>query len=165
MGKPNYLAAYPLELQQQVQALLESGRLATHLANKYPQRHAVQSDAALYEYVNELRQRYMRNAPPVSRVLYDSKIRVVQHALGTNTHISRVQGGKLKAKNEIRIATVFRDAPAEFLRMITVHELAHLKVKDHDKAFYQLCMHMEPAYAQLEFDVRAWLMVRETAVE
>ena len=40
--------------------------------------------------------------------------------------ISRVQGDKLKASREIRIAAVFRDAPAEFLKMIVVHELAHL---------------------------------------
>ncbi|WP_410733789.1 YgjP-like metallopeptidase domain-containing protein [Citrobacter portucalensis] len=25
--------------------------------------------------------------------------------------------------------------------MIVVHELAHLKEKEHDKAFYQLCCH------------------------
>jgi predicted metal-dependent hydrolase len=52
---------------------------------------------------------------------------------------------------------VFRDAPEAFLRMIVVHELAHLKERAHDKAFYALCSHMEPDYHQLEFDVRLWL--------
>ena len=52
---------------------------------------------------------------------------------------------------------VFRDAPAAFLKMIVVHELAHLKEADHDKAFYQLCNHMLADYHQLEFEVRAWL--------
>ena len=60
-----------------------------------------------------------------------------------------MQGGKLKAKAEIRVATVFRNAPEPFLRMIVVHELAHLKEKEHNKAFYQLCCHMEPQYHQL----------------
>jgi UTP pyrophosphatase len=41
--------------------------------------------------------------------------------------------------------------------MIVVHELAHLKVKDHDKSFYRLCKHMEPQYAQYEFDLRVYL--------
>lgn len=41
--------------------------------------------------------------------------------------------------------------------MIVVHELAHLKEKEHDKSFYQLCCHMEPQYHQLEFDTRLWL--------
>ncbi len=45
--------------------------------------------------------------------------------------------------------------------MIVVHELAHLKERDHDKAFYALCTHMEPEYHQLEFDVRVWLTARE----
>ncbi len=51
---------------------------------------------------------------------------MLNNALGLHTAISRVQGGKL-AKAEIRVATVFRDAPEAFLRMIVVHELAHLK--------------------------------------
>ena len=68
-----------------------------------------------------------------------------------------MHGGRLKASREIRIATVFRQAPAAFLRMIVVHELAHLKEADHNKAFYQLCQHMEPDYLQLEFDPRLYL--------
>ena len=41
--------------------------------------------------------------------------------------------------------------------MIVVHELAHLREKDHNKGFYQLCEHMEPDYHQLEFDLRLYL--------
>jgi predicted metal-dependent hydrolase len=44
-----------------------------------------------------------------------------------------------------------------------VHELAHLREKAHDKAFYQLCTHMEPDYHQYEFDLRLYLTYRETA--
>ena len=62
-------------------------------------------------------------------------------ALGLHTAISRIQGGKLKAKAEIRISTFFRLAPEPFLRMIVVHELAHLKEKDHDKAFAWSVIH------------------------
>ncbi|MEY2840399.1 MAG: hypothetical protein RJB60_2698, partial [Pseudomonadota bacterium] len=40
-------------------------------------------------------------------------------------------------------------------------ELAHLKEKDHGKAFYQLCTHMEPNYHQYEFDLRLYLVARE----
>jgi hypothetical protein len=91
-------------------------------------------------------------------VVFDNRLQVVRHALGTHSTIARVQGGKLKAKAEIRIASVFHDMPPEFLRMIVVHELAHIKERDHGKAFYQLCRHMEPAYHQLEFDLRAYLL-------
>lgn len=47
------------------------------------------------------------------------------------------------------------------LRMLVVHELAHLKEKEHNKAFYQLCCHMEPNYHQLELDARLYMMVLE----
>jgi len=156
-----YLAGYPAELLDRVRGLIARGELAQWIASRYPERHAVQTDRALYDYVNELRQRYLRNTSPLSKVFYDAAMHPVRGTLGSNAFVSRVQGAKLKRRNEIRIATLFREAPLEGLRMVVVHELAHLKEKDHDKAFYQLCCHMEPAYHQLEFDVRVWLTARE----
>ncbi len=38
-----------------------------------------------------------------------------------------------------------------------MHELAHLKEREYDKAFYPLCVHMESDYHQLEFDLRLHL--------
>ena len=96
-------------------------------------------------------------AEPLAKVAFDAKLQVVQHALGTHTTIARVQGSKLKAKREIRVASLFKQVPDEFLKMIAVHELAHLKERAHDKAFYQLCTYMEPAYHQLEFELRVYL--------
>ena len=159
----NYLAGYPAQLQQQATELLHSGKLAAHLNAKYPQSHPVQSDKALYSYVCELKNDFMRNSPPLSQVRYDSKLNVLQQALGMHTFQSRVQGSKLKAHNTITVAALFKQAPAEFLRMIVVHELAHFKEKDHNKAFYKLCQHMEPAYHQLELDTRLWLLCRDHA--
>ena len=46
---------------------------------------------------------------------------------------------------------------SNFLKMITVHELSHLKEKNHNKAFYNLCLSMEPDYHQIEFDLRLYL--------
>ena len=164
MTTMKYLSAYPEPLVSQVRRLIDEGRLAPLLARRYPAAHGVRTDAALYAYVSELKAAFMRKAEPLSRVNYDNRLHVVRHALGTHTAISRVQGGRLKAKREIRIASLFREAPAAFLRMIVVHELAHLKERGHDKAFYALCMHMEPDYHQLEFDVRLWLTGLETGV-
>ena len=156
-----YLSAYSEDLQAQVQQLIAQNRLGETLRKRYPEAHDVRTDKALFDYVNDLKARSMRNAPPLSKVAYDAKLQVVRHALGTHTTVSRVQGSKLKSKREIRVAAVFKDAPADFLKMIVVHELAHLKEPQHDKAFYQLCAHMEPNYHQLEFDLRLYLTQRE----
>ena len=121
----------------------------------------MRTDRALLDYVAALKSRYLRNAEPLAKVAYDNRLHVVHNALGTHTTVSRVQGTRLKAKREIRVASVFTQAPAPFLKMIVVHELAHLKERAHDKAFYALCTHMEPAYHQLEFDLRLWLTARE----
>lgn len=161
MTSLKYLAGYPPALLAQVQQAIDAGELAGSLARRYPDPHEVRTDRALYDYVNELRSQYLRNAAPLSKVAYDNKLKVIQHALGTHTTVSRVQGNKLKAKREIRVASLFKEAPAPFLRMIVVHELAHLKEREHDKAFYALCTHMEPAYHQLEFDLRLWLTAQE----
>lgn len=156
-----YLQGYPPALLAQVQALIEAGQLAQTVAQRHPEMHAVRSERALYDYVCEMKARHMRSAPPLSKVAFDPKLHVLKNALGTHSAVSRVQGGQLKAKREIRIASLFKEAPADFLRMIVVHELAHLKEREHDKAFYALCEHMEPHYHQLEFDLRLWLTARE----
>lgn len=157
MSKLLYLQGYPENLLAQVNTLIAQNRLGEVLQKRYPDTHSITTDKALYQYTQDLKSQFLRNAPPINKVAFDSKIHVLNNALGLHTAISRVQGGKLKAKAEIRVATVFRNAPEAFLRMIVVHELAHLKEKDHSKAFYQLCCHMEPQYHQLEFDTRLWL--------
>jgi len=162
---PAYLAGYPPALVHQVTTLIEQGRFADAMRKRYPDAHTVRSDNALYDYVQALKAEHLRSAPPLGKVRFDNTLHVIRNALGTHTAISRVQGARLQAKREIHIATLFRNAPDAFLRMIVVHELAHLRVREHDKAFYQLCLHMEPAYHQYEFDLRAYLAYRDAGGE
>lgn len=156
-----YLQAYPANLQDQVRQMIASNRLSDYLAQRYSERHQVQSDKALYAYAQAIRQEYLRNAPNLDKVLFDNRLDLTHRALGLHTAVSRVQGGKLKAKKEIRIASLFKEAAPQFLRMIVVHELAHFKEAEHNKAFYQLCEYMQPGYHQLEFDLRVYLTWRE----
>ncbi|WP_435038294.1 M48 metallopeptidase family protein [Pseudomonas neuropathica] len=156
-----YLQAYPAQLQDQVRQLIAEGRLSEYLNQRYSGRHDVQSDKALYSYALDLKQEYLRNAPAIDKVLFDNRLDLTHRALGLHTTVSRVQGGKLKAKKEIRIASLFKDAAPDFLKMIVVHELAHFKESDHNKAFYKLCEHMLPGYHQVEFDLRVYLTWRD----
>ena len=160
-SSPNYLAGYPVALVAQVNELIERGQLGDLLRQKYPLAHEVRTDKALYDYVLGIKNEYLRNAGQLGKVAFDSKLHMIKNSLGMHTTISRVQGANLKSKREIHVAAVFKEMPPEFLRMIVVHELAHMKEREHGKAFYQLCMHMEPEYAQLEFDLRAYLTYRD----
>lgn len=157
----NHLRGYPPELLAQVGSMIEAGTLAAAVAQRHREAHGVRTERALYDYVHALKAQHMKSAPPLAKVAYDPALNPMVNVLGTHTRVSRVQGSQLKAKREIRIAALFKDAPADFLRMIVVHELAHLKVRDHDRAFYALCLHMEPDYRQIEFDLRLWLTVRD----
>jgi predicted metal-dependent hydrolase len=155
-----YLKGYPPALLAEVQDLIGAGRLVETVAQRRCAAHSVRTERALYDYVTELKSRHMKSAPPLAKVVYDPGLHVA-NALGTHSAVARVQGTQLKAKREIRIATLFKDAPADFLRTIVVHELAHLKEREHCKAFYALCLHMEPDYHQFELDLRLWLTAQE----
>ncbi|MDO8376909.1 MAG: DUF45 domain-containing protein [Aquabacterium sp.] len=152
-----FLAGYAEPLLDQVRQLLAEGTLGEHLQRRYPEAHAIRTDGALYEHASALKARYLRNAPALSKVVYEGRLQIDQRALGTLTAVSRVQGGKLTAKRELRVAAVFKDAPAAMLDMIVVHELAHLKEREHNKPFYALCDHMLSGYHQIEFDTRLYL--------
>lgn len=158
MTELTFLSGYPKPILEQVRTSIATGRLGPWLTARYGgQSHQIKSDKALYQYVMALKNQYMKSSAPLSRIVFDNKINVIKHALGLHITSARIQGGKLKAKAEIQIAGLFREAPEPFLQMIVVHELAHLREKDHNKAFYQLCQHMLPDYHQLEFDLRLYL--------
>jgi hypothetical protein len=157
MQELRYLTGYSAQITGQVRQLIAAKQLGKLLLQRYPLAHEIKTDKALYGFTVELKNQFLRKAQPLSKVVFDNKINMVHQALGIHRFVSRVQGGKLKAKNEIRVDAVFKIAPLEFLRMIVVHELAHLKEKDHNKAFYNLCEHMERDYHQLEFDLRLYL--------
>ncbi|OEU60225.1 MAG: metal-dependent hydrolase [Desulfuromonadales bacterium C00003094] len=157
MQELTYLKGYSDQITGPVQQLIAAQQLGLLLLKRYPLAHGIKTDKSLYNFTVELKNQFLRKAQPLSKVVFDNKINVIHQALGTHSFVSRVQGSKLKAKNEIRVGAVFKIAPLEFLRMIVVHELAHLKEKEHNKAFYKLCEHMEPTYHQLEFDLRLYL--------
>ena len=156
-----YISHYSEQIQDQARLLISNDQLGDYLINKYPNQHEIQSDRALYDYISDIKNQYMRKSSPLSQVSYNSKLKVLKAALGMHTYQSRVQGSKLKSNNSITVASLFKEAPPEFLRMIVVHELAHFKEKEHSKTFYQLCRHMEPDYHQFELDTRLWLLWRE----
>jgi len=157
----NYLSGYPQALQDSVRHMLEQNMLKTHLLQKYPRIHQVSNDKALRAYTTEIKNQFLKKSAPVGKVVYDEKIHIIHNALGLHSSVQRVQGNKIKSKNEIRIGGIFKKTPEPFLRMIVVHELAHLKEREHNKAFYKLCQHMLPNYHQLEFDLRIYLTYLE----
>ncbi len=157
MSAAKYLKGYDADIIEKVDALVRSEKLADVLRSRYPSNHAIRSNKALYDFAMDLKSTYLRKSGPISKVIYDDKISLSHHALGLHSFVSRAQGRKTKAKNEIRISSVLKFVPEEMLRAVVVHELAHIKEKDHNKAFYNLCCHMEPDYHQYEFDLRLYL--------
>lgn len=161
MNTLTYLQGYSRDILSQVDTLIAENRLRSVLEKRYPDLHELRSDKALYDYTIAIKNRYLKKSQPLNKVLYDDKITLKKQALGLHSYIAKNHGGKTKSKNEIRISSKLKQVPEPLLRMVVVHELAHLKEKDHNKAFYQLCCHMEGDYHQLEFDLRLWLTMLE----
>ena len=156
-----YLGNYPPTVIHQAQSLLDNDNLADFLLQRHPTTHSIYNDGDLREFVLALKNQHMKKSSPLSKIIYDTKIHVVHNALGLHSYVSRKQGGKLKAKNELRVSAIFKKSSEALLHMIVVHELAHLKEKEHNKAFYRLCLHMLPEYHQLELEMRLMLVQME----
>lgn len=153
-----YIGRYSPAIIHQVQSLIDNDKLADFLLQRHPTTHTIYNDSDLREFVLKLKSQHMKKSSPLSKVIYDSRIHAVHNALGLHTYVSRQQGHKLKAKNELRVSAMFKKSSQALLTMIVVHELAHLKEKEHNKAFYRLCLHMLPDYHQLELEMRLMLI-------
>jgi predicted metal-dependent hydrolase len=156
-----YLLGYPPNIIEQVERLVREDKFVAWFNQRYPTSHHIQTEKALYLYTMELKDRFLKKSPPISKVIFDNKIHVINNALGLHSYVNKVHGSKIKTRNEIRIASMFKQGPEQILNMIVVHELAHIKEKEHNKAFYQLCCHMLPDYHQLELDARLFVIYRE----
>ena len=77
-----YLSGYSPQLQAQARELLAAGELGARIAARYPDAHEVRSNKALNPYVQELKARRMRTAPPLGQVLFgDSDPEIRAHAV------------------------------------------------------------------------------------
>lgn len=156
-----YLSAYPEPLKAQVRELVEEERLGSTLLARYPEPHEYNSDKLLRGYTHQIKAEHLKTTERLSKVCFDDKLHLVHHALGTQTFVSLAHGGRLKARRELRVSSLFKRCPEPLLRMIVVHELAHLRERSHNQAFYRLCVHMEPSYHRLELDARLYLIHKE----
>ncbi|NCO47159.1 MAG: M48 family metallopeptidase, partial [Vibrio sp.] len=106
-----YIQNYPPHLVSQVEQLITAGKFVSWFEQRYPQRHSIQSEKALFNYAIDLKNQYMKKTAPISKVVYDNKIHIINNALGLHSYVAKVHGGKIKSKNEIRIASMFKEAP------------------------------------------------------
>ncbi len=89
--------------------------------------HDYATDKALWQYTQDLKNQFLRNAPPINKVMYDNKDpRAEKRARVTYRFVSRVQGGKLKAKQRSASLPCFATRRNRFAHDRGA-ELAHLK--------------------------------------
>ncbi|MDD2801634.1 MAG: metal-dependent hydrolase, partial [Methylococcales bacterium] len=95
MSKLTYLSGYSPTVTDQVNRHISNDTLGKILLKKYPTPHSVKTNKALYSYIMDLKNQFLRQSNPLSKVIYDDKIDVLHHALGLHSFVSRVQGGNL----------------------------------------------------------------------
>lgn len=97
------------------------------------------TDGELHGRAEQLRLRYLPEAPPPNRVVWSSRQR---QRWGSCTPDDR----------SIRISTLLRDMPAYVIDSVLIHELAHLLHSKHNEAFWDCVRryeHLERAQAFL----------------
>ncbi len=146
------------KVQNKIRSIIEDDGLEVYLKDLYPETHSISTDKALFVYAQDIRKKYMRKAKPAHKVIFDETDDNVYNALGDKNNDLILADNGHKIKNVIRIASLFKSAPAELFYMVVVHELAHLKERDHSKNFYRLCLHMDDDYDQHEFDLKLFLI-------
>lgn len=82
MSNLTYLQGYPEHLLSQVRTLINEQRLGDVLAKRYPGTHDYSTDKALWQYTQDLKNQFLRNAPPITKVMYDNKIHVLKTRSG-----------------------------------------------------------------------------------
>jgi len=91
MNTLKYLAGYSARVTDQVHRLIDNDKLAEVLLKKYPVSHDIRTDKALYAYVVDMKNQFLRQSNPLSKVVYDDKIDVLHQALGLHSFVSREQ--------------------------------------------------------------------------
>ena len=92
MSELKYLTGYPEALLTQVRGLIAENRVGDVLHKRYPEVNAVRTDAALRDYTLSLKAEHMKSAITPAKVVFDNRLQVMRHALGTHTQISRLLG-------------------------------------------------------------------------
>ena len=69
----------------------------------------------------------VKSAPAPSGDVTITRRHQVKHVLRMHAATSAVPVGKLDLRREVRVATVFRDVPADFLKVIVLQERARMK--------------------------------------
>ncbi|KZN65542.1 hypothetical protein N473_12580 [Pseudoalteromonas luteoviolacea CPMOR-1] len=164
MQQLKYFQHYPENLQAQITSLIENNQLQTYFKNKYPCGHQLQNQQTLYQYCTDIKQRFLKNTPRLNNVSFTKHTDMMKGTLGTHTQKQHRHGQKIKARYDIALNNQLKYAPEAILRALIVHELAHFKHADHDKAFYKLCCNMEADYHQLELDLRLFIVLDELAL-
>lgn len=92
--------------------LIAKDQLGAYLEQRYPERHAVQSDKALYAYALALKQEHLRHAPAIDKVLFDNRLDLTHRALGL--HPFPGSGGNPNKKRIRNGRAAFEEAAPQF---------------------------------------------------
>lgn len=119
--------------------------ISEHLARQR-QRAAARPEHTPAE-MEALRHRAKAELPPL--IAYWAKRMGVQPT-GFRVTSARTRFGSCSGKNSLNFSLFLMDYPPAAIEAVVVHELAHIRHKDHSKAFYAEVEHFLPDYRARE---------------
>lgn len=111
-----YLHHYPQSVLAKIQQLITEERLGSWLLAKYPERHSVRNNKALYDYTITLKNQYLRKSPPLNKVMFDGKIGQAHKASGSTLPDQWFMAENLKLVERYSLAHCFKTHLKSFLK-------------------------------------------------
>ena len=73
---------------------------------------------------------------------------------GFRVTTAKTRYGSCSAKNSLCFSCFLMNSPEDAIELVVVHELCHIRVKNHGPAFYSLLEHYLPDYRERKQHLR-----------
>ncbi len=117
----------------------KAAREGVWILGKFHTNHTYTKDELDLLYEKEA----TRIIPPMVDI-YSQKMQLFANKIGFRKN--RTRWGSCSGKNNLSFNIYLAKTPVEFIEYVVVHELAHIKYKNHSKEFWQLVRKYLPDY-------------------
>lgn len=163
-SKENWINKHLAVVNNRVKTPLAIGGEMLYLGKRYPiletksrpffdgEAFRVQKDADIYAVLSDFyRSRALDIIPRMVRELENV---IGLYADGIRITSAKTRWGSCGAKNSLNFSWMLMMAEPNVIRYVVIHELSHIKEKNHGKRFYAIVEKYEPRFKEYEKKLR-----------
>ena len=110
------------------------------------------------EFLNQIEKFYKHKAKEIITPLVEQQAKIMSlYPTAISFRKTKRQWGSCSSKNRLSFNTGLSKLPLDVIQYVIIHELAHIKHKHHQKAFWQEVERYSPKYKKLEQQLKEYL--------